>query len=126
VQSPTGGPKDTIQPVIIKELPKNLSRNFNVKKIQIEFDEFIKLTNEFSEISISPSMDLAPTYKARKEKLEINFEEELLENTTYTINFGKAIQDVNEGNILKNYTYVFSTGNELDSLSISGDRKSVG
>lgn len=120
VQAPTGGPKDTIQPVIIKEIPKNLSRNFSVKKIEIEFDEFIKLSNEFTEISISPSMDIPPVYKARKEKLEINFEEALIPNTTYTINFGKAILDVNEGNILKNYSYVFSTGNEIDSLSISG------
>jgi hypothetical protein len=120
VQSPTGGPKDTIQPVIIKEIPKNLSKNFNVQKIEIEFDEFIKLSNEFTEISVSPSMDIPPVYKAKKEKLTINFEEPLLQNTTYTINFGKAILDVNEGNILKNYSYVFSTGNEIDSLSISG------
>lgn len=120
VQSPTGGPKDTIQPVIVKEIPKNLSRNFNVQKIEIEFDEFIKLSNEFTEISVSPSMDIPPVYKAKKEKLTINFEEPLLQNTTYTINFGKAILDVNEGNILKNYSYVFSTGNEIDSLSISG------
>ncbi len=120
VQAPSGGPKDTIQPVVIKELPKNLTRNFNAKKIEIEFDEFIKLSNEFTEISISPSMDIPPTYKAKKEKLEITFEETLIPNTTYTINFGKAILDVNEGNILKNYTYVFSTGNEIDSLSISG------
>ena len=60
VQSPTGGPKDTIQPVIVKEIPKNLSRNFNVQKIEIEFDEFIKLSNEFTEISVSPSMDIPP------------------------------------------------------------------
>jgi hypothetical protein len=91
-----------------------------VKKILIEFDEFIKLSNEFTEISVSPNMEKAPIYKARKEKLEITFEEPLLENTTYTINFGKAILDVNEGNILTNYSYVFSTGNEIDSLSISG------
>jgi len=120
VQSPTGGPRDTIQPVIVKELPKNLTRNFTATKIEIEFDEFVKLSNEFTEISVSPAMDIPPTYKARKEKLQITFEEELQKNTTYTINFGKAIADVNEGNILKNYSYVFSTGNEIDSLSISG------
>ncbi|SDM24740.1 Ig-like domain-containing protein [Daejeonella rubra] len=120
VQSPTGGPRDTIQPVIVKELPKNLTRNFTASKIEIEFDEFVKLSNEFTEISVSPAMDIPPTYKARKEILQISFEEELQKNTTYTINFGKAIADVNEGNILKNYSYVFSTGNEIDSLSISG------
>jgi len=120
VQSPTGGPRDTIQPVIVKELPKNLTRNFTGSKIEIEFDEFVKLSNEFTEISVSPSMDIPPAYKAKKELLQINFEEELQKNTTYTLNFGKAIADVNEGNILKNYSYVFSTGAQIDSLSISG------
>lgn len=120
VQAPTGGPKDTIQPGIVKEIPKNLSRNFSSKKIEIEFDEFIKLSNEFTEISISPSMDIPPSFRAKKENLEITFEEKLIPNTTYTINFGKAILDVNEGNILKNYSYVFSTGSKIDSLSISG------
>lgn len=120
IQSPTGGPRDTIQPAIVKELPKNLSRNFDSKKIEIEFDEFIKLSNEFTEISISPALDIPPTFKAKKEILNIEFQQELEKNTTYTINFGKAIADVNESNILKNYTYVFSTGNQIDSLSIQG------
>lgn len=120
VQSPTGGPRDSIAPVIIKETPKNLTRNFTDQKIEIQFDEFIKLSNEFTEISISPTLDLPPVYKAKKQNLEIKFEQALEKNTTYTINFGKAVADVNESNILKNYTYVFSTGNEIDSLSISG------
>lgn len=121
VQSPTGGPRDTIQPAIVSETPKNLSKNFASKKIEIEFDEFIKLSNEFTEISISPALEYPPTFKAKKELLTIEFEKELEKNTTYTINFGKAIADVNESNILKNYTYVFSTGNEIDSLSLSGN-----
>lgn len=120
VQSPTGGPRDTIQPVIVKEIPKNLTRNFSGSEIEIEFDEFVKLSNEFTEISVSPAMDIPPVYKAKKEILKISFEEALQKNTTYTINFGKAIADVNEGNILKNYSYVFSTGDQIDSLSISG------
>jgi hypothetical protein len=120
VQSPTGGPRDTIQPVIVKEIPKNLTRNFSGSEIEIEFDEFVKLSNEFTEISVSPSMDIPPVYKAKKEILKLSFEEALQKNTTYTINFGKAIADVNEGNILKNYSYVFSTGDQIDSLSISG------
>lgn len=120
VQSPTGGPRDTIQPKIVNETPKNLSRNFNAKEIEIEFDEFVKLSNEFTEISITPELEELPTFRAKKEILEIKFEKPLQENTTYTINFGKAIADVNESNVLKNYTYVFSTGNEIDSLSLSG------
>lgn len=120
VQSPTGGPRDTIAPKIIKETPKNLSKNFTAKEIQIQFDEFVKLTNEFSEISISPALDIPPEFKAKKQNLTIKFTKPLEPNTTYTINFGKAIADVNETNILKNYTYVFATGDQIDSLSLSG------
>lgn len=120
VQSPSGGPRDTIQPKVITETPKNLSRNFSAGQIKIEFDEFIQLSNEFTEISITPALDIPPEYKARKQVLEIKFDKPLEENTTYTINFGKAIADVNETNVLKNYTYVFATGNQIDSLSLSG------
>ncbi len=120
VQSPSGGPRDTIQPKVIKETPKNLSRNFSSKQIEIEFDEFIQLSNEFTEISVTPALDIPPEYKAKKQILQIKFDKALEQNTTYTINFGKAIADVNENNILKNYTYVFATGDQIDSLSLSG------
>lgn len=120
IQSPTGGPRDTIPPKVIKETPANLTRNFAAKEIQIQFDEYIKLSNEFTEISISPAVDILPEFKAKKQHLNIKFSDPLEENTTYTINFGKAINDVNESNILKNYTYVFATGNQIDSLSLSG------
>lgn len=86
----------------------------------ISFNEFVKLANEFTEISLSPAMDELPLFKVKRENLEITFEDTLEKNTTYTINFGKAITDVNESNILRNYTYVFSTGPTIDSLSISG------
>lgn len=121
IRPPLGGPKDKTPPVVVKEFPKNLTKNFAAKKIEIDFDEFIKLTNEFSEVSISPELEKAPILKAKKEKLVITFDQALEKNTTYTISFGKAIVDVNEGNILKNYSYVFSTGNQIDSLSISGN-----
>ncbi len=121
VQQPSGGPKDVTPPKVSKETPKNLTRNFAEKKIEIQFDEFVKLNNEFTEISISPALDKIPVFKAKKKLLEITFEDSLEKNTTYTINFGKAIADVNESNILKNYTYVFSTGDKIDSLSISGN-----
>ena len=121
VQSPTGGPRDTIPPKVIKETPKNLTKNFTAKEILIQFDEFVNLSNEFTEISITPEPDIPPAYKAKKQVLEIKFDKPLETNTTYTINFGKAIADVNESNILKNYTYVFATGNQIDSLSLSGN-----
>ena len=122
---PTGGPKDITPPKVVKEIPHNQTRNFSASKIQIQFDEFVKLKNESSEISISPALDKMPTFKAQKKILDLKFEQALEKNTTYTINFGKAIVDVNEGNILRNYSYVFSTGDHIDSLSISGNVKSI-
>ncbi len=121
IQSPTGGPRDRQAPKVLEERPKNLTRNFTSKRIEIEFDEFIKLgANESKEISISPALDKNPIFKVKKKILEITFQDTLENNTTYTINFGKALIDYNEGNILKNYSYVFATGPVLDSLSISG------
>lgn len=120
IQSPTGGPKDTEAPMVLKESPKNLSTKFKSEKIELEFNEFIKLNNAFTEISISPALENPLEVQAKKEKLEINIGEALSPNTTYTINFGKGVGDVNENNLLKNYNYVFSTGETLDSLSISG------
>ena len=123
IQSPTGGPKDKQPPKVVEATPKNMTTRFKSQNIKIEFDEFIKLNNEFTEVSISPAMDKMPIFKARKEMLDIKFDQPLDSATTYTINFGKAIVDVNESNVLKNYSYVFSTGDLIDSLSISGKVK---
>lgn len=119
-QPPQGGPRDQTPPKLVKAIPGNKTRNFAAKQIDLEFDEFIKLTNAYQEISMSPAMDKQPEYSSNKRKLKVEFKDTLLKNTTYVINFGKAIQDVNESNILKNFTYVFSTGNHIDSLSITG------
>lgn len=119
-QPPQGGPRDQTPPKLVKAIPGNKTRNFAAKQIDLEFDEFIKLTNAYQEISMSPAMEKQPEYSSNKRKLKIEFKDSLQKNTTYVINFGKAIQDVNESNILKNFTYVFSTGNHIDSLSITG------
>jgi hypothetical protein len=121
VQQPSGGPKDETPPKILSVTPENLTKNFSVREIDITFDEFIKLRNEFTEISISPDMDVAPIYKVKRKTLTITLPDTLEENTTYSINFGNSIVDFNEGNELKNFSYVFSTGPEIDSLSISGN-----
>lgn len=119
-QLPQGGPKDVTPPKLLKATPANMTRNFNAKIIQLDFDEFFKLSNPFTEISISPSMAKLPEYRVKKKSIIVTFKDTLEKNTTYVINFGKAIADVNAGNILKNFTYVFSTGSHIDSLSISG------
>jgi uncharacterized protein (DUF2141 family) len=120
IQTPQGGPRDDKAPEIISMLPKNLTTNFNAKKIVIEFDEYFKIENEVKEFSISPELAVAPTLKVKQKRLEITFTDTLEKNTTYTLNFGKAIADINEGNAIKNLTYVFATGPNLDSLSIKG------
>ncbi len=120
MRSPEGGPKDTTPPKILKMEPKNFSTNFNAKQITIEFDEYFNIQNEFKEVSISPEQEKPLLLKKRQKKLEITFQDSLEKNTTYTINFGKAIADVNESNVVKNLSYVFATGPKLDSLSISG------
>ncbi|SHG76683.1 Ig-like domain-containing domain [Pedobacter caeni] len=119
-QQPQGGPRDTTPPKVLKMEPKNLTTNFKAKKITIEFDEYFKLQSEFKEFSISPELKIAPSLKTKGKVLEISFTDSLEKNTTYTLNFGKAIADINESNVLKNFSYVFSTGPKLDSLSIKG------
>ncbi len=118
---PTGGPKDSIPPKILKETPQNFTRNFNAEKIVIDFDEYIKLTNPLREISVSPDVEQPLNPRVKRRSIEITLPDSLEENTTYTINFGKAIVDFNESNPLPNYSYVFSTGDIIDSLSISGN-----
>ena len=120
VQSPTGGPRDKEPPKVVKESPKNFTTNFKSREVNIDFDEYFKLNNEYKEVSMSPAPDKAPQLKIRKKTLNIKFQDTLEANTTYTINFGNGIADFNEGNVLKNYVYVFSTGQKIDSLSISG------
>ena len=120
MRSPEGGPRDRTPPKVLKIEPKNLTTNFSGNKITIEFDEYFNLQNEFKEFSISPEQEKPPLLKKSKKNLIVSFQDSLEKNTTYTLNFGNSIVDVNEGNVLKNFTYAFSTGPKLDSLSISG------
>lgn len=120
IQQPTGGPKDKEPPKVLRETPKNFTTNFKSKEINILFDEYFKINNESKEFSMSPALDKTPYFKIRKKVLNIKFDDTLAANTTYTINFGRGLVDYNEGNVLKNYIYVFSTGNKIDSLSITG------
>jgi hypothetical protein len=123
MQTPQGGPRDTTPPKVLKMTPKDLTTNFNSKKIVLEFDEYIKLADESKEFSISPEQEKPPILKINGKKFEITLQDSLEKNTTYTLNFGKAITDINESNILKNFTYVFSTGATLDSLGVNGNVK---
>ena len=116
----SGGPRDSIPPKVLKMIPENLQTNFKGDKVEIEFNEYFKLVNEAKEFSVSPEFERQPILKVKKKVLEISFQDTLEKNTTYTLNFGKGIADINESNAIKNFTYVFATGPKLDSLSISG------
>ncbi|MCB8995519.1 MAG: Ig-like domain-containing protein [Bacteroidales bacterium] len=116
----TGGAKDEDPPVLIKSSPKNYSTNFKGQKIQLDFDEYIALKNVNQELIISPPLPNKPVVRIKNKSILIDLKNELKENTTYTLNFGKAIADNNEGNPLTNFEFVFSTGDFLDSLSIKG------
>lgn len=120
IQTPTGGPRDSVAPKVLKETPSNFTTNFRSDEINIQLDEYFKISNESKEFSVSPAMDKNPFFKVRKKVLNIQLQDTLAPNTTYTINFGRGLVDYNEGNVLKNYIYVFSTGDKIDSLTISG------
>lgn len=117
----TGGIKDTIPPEIInfKSYPKNLSTNFQSNNIRIEFDEYIKLKNTSKNFFVNPPIeDVA--IKAANKSILITINEELKAQTTYTFNFGSAIEDITEGNVLEDFKYVVSTGNYIDSNFFDG------
>ncbi|MDN5349759.1 MAG: hypothetical protein PWQ54_1155 [Bacteroidales bacterium] len=117
---PGGGPKDTEPPKVLSAIPENYSVNFAAKRIEISFDEFVKVTNMQKNLLISPPVGKNPEFRLRGKTLQIIFEEPLLKETTYTLFFGDAIVDLTESNPLSGFSYVFSTGSVLDSLSLGG------
>jgi len=120
IVTPTGGPKDETPPVVKAEYPPNETVNFNRKSFEIQFDEFIQVQTPNENVIISPPLRKNPTYTIKRKSLVVKWEEELQPDATYIFNFGEAIKDNNEGNILNNYTYVFSTGAVLDSMELKG------
>ena len=117
---PDGGPKDTLAPKLIRATPENLSRNVTTNKITLEFNEYIDVQNLQQNLIISPLQNRNPTVIANPRSITLKFRDTLLPNTTYTVHFGDAIKDNNEGNVYRGLSYVFSTGNTIDSLSLSG------
>jgi uncharacterized protein (DUF2141 family) len=118
---PPGGPDDKSAPVIQKMSPEDRSTQFYSDKVQIDFDEYVVLKNFNQEFVSSPLFKEKPEKILRGKSLILKFDKDSLEpNTTYTLDFGNSIVDFRAGNILPNYQYVFSTGDVVDSLSISG------
>ncbi|MCL1868708.1 MAG: Ig-like domain-containing domain [Paludibacter sp.] len=120
-QGPTGGKKDEIPPRVVKEQPANGSLRFDKKKIHIQFDENISLEKLNENVIISPPQVRPPAINAYGKNLYIEFSDTLQANTTYSIDFGNAIVDLNEKNPLKNFVFAFATGDHIDTLKVSGN-----
>lgn len=118
--SPSGGPRDTTPPVVVRSVPLNRTTNFSGKTITVTFDEFIQLDKIQEKFMISPPVEKRPDISIRGKNVIITLDAELRDSTTYTLYFQDAIRDLNEGNILENYQFVFSTGSFIDSLMLDG------
>ncbi len=123
--NPSGGPIDSIPPVLVNANPKLNSTNFDSDEIRLTFDEWVKLENIQDQLIISPPIDkssyeITPLSGVTK-KVFLRFLDSLNPKTTYTINFGNSIQDNNENNPLTFFSYTFSTGETIDSLFIMGN-----
>lgn len=117
---PVGGPRDSLPPVLMAARPANISTNFTGKKIILQFNEYVQLQDVTKNLLVTPTPKINPTVEGRLRTVTITLKDTLEPNTTYTIDFGDAIRDVNESNPMRNFSYTFSTGAYIDSLTLSG------
>ena len=120
IGNPDGGPYDETPPRITGSHPKNGATGVNSRKVTIDFNEFIKLENASEKVVISPPQVEQPEIKVTGKRIQVEFFDSLKENTTYSIDFADGIVDNNEGNPLGDYCFRFSTGQNIDSLEVSG------
>lgn len=118
---PSGGPRDSLPPLLLSADPGDSTRNFNAKKIVFEFDEYVEVQNIQQNLLVSPVPNINPFVESKLKTVTVRLKDTLEPNTTYSISFGDAINDFNEGNVLKNFTYVFSTGPSIDSMELKGN-----
>lgn len=119
IGNPTGGARDEDPPRFVSANPSSGSLNVDRNKITLTFDELVNVKDPFTNVVVSPSSKGVPRITSSGRRVNIEFDS-LVANTTYTIDFGNAIEDNNEGNKLQGFAYSFSTGPILDSLRISG------
>lgn len=117
---PGGGPRDSIPPHLIGSIPKDSALNVTTQNIVLTFDEYVQLQAVNENLIVSPVPKSTPMVDYKLRNVTVKLKDTLEKNTTYSINFGNAIKDVNEGNQAKNFTYVFSTGGKIDSNKYTG------
>jgi hypothetical protein len=118
---PQGGPRDSLPPRLVKASPADSTTNFRGNRIELTFDEFIDLQNVPQNLLFTPTFETNPVIDVRLRTMTIRLRDSLEANTTYSFNFGNALKDVNEGNVLPGFTYTFSTGPTFDTLSLRGN-----
>jgi len=117
---PDGGWYDDTPPRVVGSTPADRGTKVKAKKIEIEFDEYVKLEDATNKVVVSPPQIETPEIKTSGKKIVVELQDTLMDNTTYTIDFSDAISDNNENNPMGNYTFTFSTGDRIDTLEVSG------
>jgi hypothetical protein len=117
---PGGGPRDSVAPVLINATPRDSIRHFTGNRITLNFDEYVTLENIQENLIVSPNAKTQPLVESKLRTVTIKLRDTLEANTTYSLNFGRSIKDVNEGNVAKQFTYIFTTGNTIDSCYLEG------
>ena len=117
---PGGGPRDSLPPKLLSAVPKDSALNAVPNRVILYFDEFVEIQNAQENVVVSPLPNNTPQIDYKLRTVTIRLRDTLEQNTTYSINFGNAIKDVNEGNVLRNFIYVFSTGSTIDSNTLTG------
>jgi len=115
-----GGAKDVAPPDIIAQYPTHEAMQFKGKQIKLTFNEYIQLASPSENILVSPRLEKSPDFVLKGKSLVIKWKEDLQPNTTYTIQLLEAVKDITEGNTLASKHLVFSTGEHIDSMMISG------
>jgi len=120
VGTPTGGPKDTIPPVLLESDPKNGKTNYKGQEFRFEFSEYISAEKLKQQLIITPKTDI--TYKSvtKRNQLILKFNEPFEDSTTYNFNFADGVTDITEKNPVVNLSLAFSTGNYIDSMRVQG------
>ncbi|TAF55288.1 MAG: hypothetical protein EAZ62_02570 [Sphingobacteriia bacterium] len=117
---PGGGPRDSLPPFLVTALPADSAVGVRPKTIVLNFNEYITLDNINQNLLVSPTLNQFPLVDQKLRTITLRLKDSLEQNTTYSFLFGDAIKDVNEGNIARQFSYVFSTGPKLDNFQYSG------
>ncbi len=117
---PTGGAKDTIPPVLLKTEPGYRTLNYKGDDVRLTFNEYLAIEDISESLVISPPMIKKPIIRTKSKTLVIEFNEDLKDSTTYSLDFKSSVADNNEKNPIENFRFSFSTGSVFDSLRVSG------